>query len=67
LAENIRTRLESAELGEIGQVTASFGVTTFDQGDDAEALIARADAGLYAAKVGGRNRIEVGTPVAGVT
>ena len=59
LAEKIRTRLESADLGEAGHKTASFGVTAFDDGDDIESLIARADAGLYAAKQGGRNRIEV--------
>jgi len=58
LAEKIRTRLESAYLGKIGHRTASFGVTAFDEGDDIEAIIARADAGLYAAKRGGRNRIK---------
>lgn len=58
LAEKIRTRLESACLGKIGQRTASFGVTAFEDGDDIEAIIGRADAGLYAAKRGGRNRVE---------
>lgn len=58
LAEKIRTRLESAYLGKIGHRTASFGVTAFEDGDDMEAIVARADAGLYAAKRGGRNRIE---------
>jgi PleD family two-component response regulator len=58
LAEKIRTRLESTALGEIGQKTASFGVTTFSDGDSIEKIIARADIGLYAAKQGGRNRVE---------
>ena len=58
LAEKIRTGLESAYLGEIGRRTASFGVTAFRSGDDIGAIIARADAGLYAAKRGGRNRVE---------
>lgn len=58
LAEKIRTQLESADLGEIVHRTASFGVTTFADGDDIENIIARADAGLYAAKRGGRNRVE---------
>ena len=58
LAEKIRTRLESADLGKIGHRTASFGVTAFADGDDIEDIIARADAGLYAAKEGGRNRVE---------
>lgn len=59
LAEKIRTRLESADLGESGRRTASFGVTAFEDGDDVESIIARADAGLYAAKQRGRNRIEM--------
>ncbi len=58
LAEKIRARLESADLGEIDHRTASFGVTAFADGDDIEDIIARADAGLYAAKQGGRNRVE---------
>lgn len=58
LAEKIRTRLESAYLGEIGHRTASFGVTAYEDRDDIEAIIARADSGLYAAKRGGRNRVE---------
>jgi diguanylate cyclase (GGDEF)-like protein len=58
LAEKIRTRLESADLGEIDHRTASFGVTAFADGDDVEDIIARADAGLYAAKQDGRNRVE---------
>ena len=58
LAEKIRTRLESIEFGEIGQKTASFGVTAFTESDDVEEIFARADIGLYAAKQGGRNRVE---------
>lgn len=60
LAENIRTRLASAALTKLGPTTASFGVTSFRAGDDLESIVARADAGLYAAKQGGRNRVEIG-------
>lgn len=42
-------------------VTASFGVACYQPGDSLEALLARADAALYRAKRGGRNRVEVGT------
>lgn len=59
LAEKMRARLESADFDKIGRRTASLGVASFDQGDDIEALIGRADAGLYAAKTRGRNRVEV--------
>lgn len=58
LAEDIRIRLASADLGEAGTKTASFGVASFAAGDDIETVVARADAALYAAKQGGRNRTE---------
>jgi two-component system cell cycle response regulator len=45
-----------------GTVTVSAGVASFEpgRGDDVESLLARADAALYEAKEGGRNRVEVG-------
>ncbi len=39
------------------QITASFGVACLAAGEDEQALIARADAALYRAKEGGRNRV----------
>ena len=58
LAQKIRSRLESADFCEIGSTTASFGVAAFVNGDNVEDITARADSGLYAAKQGGRNRVE---------
>ena len=48
-------RRGSAE--EIGSITASFGVAQHRPGEDAGALIERADAALYRAKALGRNRV----------
>jgi diguanylate cyclase len=39
------------------QITASFGVACLAAGEDEQGLIARADAALYRAKEGGRNRV----------
>lgn len=65
LAEKIRARVETADLGEVGRMTASFGVTDFAAGDGVEEITARADAALYAAKQGGRNRVEASPAGAG--
>jgi len=62
LAEQIRTSLEkmrwqSKSTGkDIGTITISLGVAQFIPGEDLDALIARADKALYAAKANGRNR-----------
>ena len=70
LTESIRSQLESKEMalnnsGEpIGQITASFGIAQLGEGDDAAALVQRADARLYEAKCAGRNRVIVDRPIA---
>ncbi len=46
-------------------VTISCGLAEFAAGESADAAFARADAGLYAAKSGGRNRCEAVMPPAG--
>ncbi|MDH0303733.1 MULTISPECIES: diguanylate cyclase [unclassified Pseudomonas] len=46
----------------VGRVTASFGVAGWRTGEGADALLLRADAGVYAAKQAGRDRVEVELP-----
>ncbi len=63
VADHVRRAVMSKELkkkstGEIlGRVTISVGVSMLKPGDDTDSLIERADACLYAAKRGGRNRV----------
>jgi diguanylate cyclase (GGDEF)-like protein/PAS domain S-box-containing protein len=63
-AEEIRIKVQALEVryqGEsLSSATLSFGIATYpDQGTQAEALLRAADAALYKAKEGGRNRIAV--------
>lgn len=61
LLERLRQRLEETPLAlsdtDALRLTASVGVSALVMGDSADALLARADLGLYAAKRGGRNRV----------
>jgi two-component system cell cycle response regulator len=58
VAESLRRQVSAAVTGRGGPVTASFGVTQWDGREAPQALLARADAALYAAKHGGRDRVE---------
>ncbi|MDT8921847.1 MULTISPECIES: diguanylate cyclase [Pseudomonas] len=46
----------------VGRVTASFGIAGWRSGEAADALLLRADAGVYAAKQAGRDRVETELP-----
>ena len=62
LAERCRSALGRSPMRAAGvTVTASFGVSTLGPGDDARALMRRADLALYAAKSEGCDRV-VGLP-----
>ena len=61
LAERARERVMLPfDGGAVRELTASFGVTAWQAGDTLDTLFRRADRALYAAKAGGRNRVEMG-------
>ena len=58
LAERLRRAVEAGIDGSaLPQVTVSVGLAQYARGDDAQDLLARADAGLYEAKEQGRNQV----------
>ena len=57
IAERLRQVIEQHDFGEVGPITASFGVVGYMQGDTAETILIRADELLYASKECGRNRV----------
>ncbi|WP_417568016.1 diguanylate cyclase [Marinobacter sp.] len=59
LAERIRAAIADVRISQMPEgVTASIGVATWRPDDKRKELVARADKTMYAAKSGGRNRIE---------
>lgn len=58
VAERIRRKVEEHIFPEVGRITCSIGLTQFRNVDSIDSLIKRVDEGLYAAKRGGRNRVE---------
>lgn len=61
LGEKLRAAIAALNLesgGEPLRLTVSIGVAQWQQGESVNALIERADVGLYQAKLAGRNRIQ---------
>jgi diguanylate cyclase (GGDEF)-like protein/PAS domain S-box-containing protein len=58
LAVELWQGLRSAPIDEVGIVTASFGIASWRAGEGVDALLLRADSGVYAAKQSGRDRVE---------
>lgn len=59
IAEELRVLIESATICDLPTITCSFGIGSMNgKNDSFEAILGRADAALYVAKEGGRNRVE---------
>jgi diguanylate cyclase (GGDEF)-like protein len=56
-AEKLRRLIEGYSFSIPLQVTCSFGVTEYKEGDSADSFIHRADQALYTAKQEGRNKV----------
>jgi diguanylate cyclase (GGDEF)-like protein len=61
VADRLRSAMQLMVFEKVGSLSCSFGVAQYVDGDSAETMLARADAALYRAKVGGRNRVELAT------
>ena len=59
LADGLRKGIAAVPFAEVGPITASLGVTEYNEGESAESWFRRTDEALFAAKSEGRNRIHV--------
>ncbi|RON08400.1 GGDEF domain-containing protein [Pseudomonas brassicacearum] len=59
LAVELWQSLRNTPIDGLGTVTASFGIASWRSGEGADALLLRADSGVYAAKQAGRDRVEM--------
>jgi len=57
LAERLRQAIEGADYGNVGRITASFGVAELGADGSPTEIVASADRALYEAKAQGRNRV----------
>lgn len=58
VAERLRTIVADHPFETTGQITCSFGVASFKNGDDLDMVLHRVDERLYRAKKSGKNRVE---------
>ncbi len=57
LAEKLRTAIEATTFRDVEQVTTSVGASVYQDGDNPDTLVKRADDALYEAKEKGRNAV----------
>jgi len=59
VSEKIKDKIQDNFHPIAGQITASFGITEYIEGDTIETIFKRCDDALYVAKENGRNRVEI--------
>ena len=59
MAEKLRTAVSRSTFPDIGSLTISLGVTSYQEGDSRITMIQRVDTALYRAKESGRNQVVV--------
>ncbi len=57
LAQRLRTRICCTYFDPVGQITCSFGITSFNPGDDSNSLIERVDRFMHMAKQLGKDQV----------
>jgi diguanylate cyclase (GGDEF)-like protein len=70
VAERLRASVGAARFADLDvalRVSCSFGVACARDGEAVDALLRRADAAMYRAKSGGRDRVEVDATPDGVS
>jgi len=58
-SEKLRSLIENQNFDRVGNVTCSFGIAHYVQGDTVDSLLSRTDVALYKAKAAGRNCVKV--------
>lgn len=67
-AERIRSAIADCKIEQVGQITASIGVSTFfEHSDKIEELLEITDQAMYNAKRNGRNQVQIAKPTSEVT
>jgi diguanylate cyclase (GGDEF)-like protein len=59
LAKKLQKKIAKSSFEPVSRVTASFGLTTYRDGDNSDTLFKRVDNALYKAKQNGRDRYEI--------
>jgi len=59
VAERIRRVIERKSFDTVGHITISAGVSIFEESDNKQSIVKKADRGLYIAKSEGRNRVSI--------